>query len=83
MEALTQFVSAINGIVWGPPMLVLILGTGLFLQVRLKLMPIAKIGAGFTMVWQGRKPAADAPGEITPFAALMTALAATVGTGNI
>ena len=35
------------------------------------------------MVWQGRKPAADAPGEITPFAALMTALAATVGTGNI
>lgn len=83
MEALTQFVSAINGIVWGPPMLVLILGTGLFLQVRLKLMPIARIGTGFAMVWSGRKPAADAPGEITPFAALMTALAATVGTGNI
>lgn len=83
MEALTQFVSAINGIVWGPPMLVLILGTGLFLQIRLKLMPIARIGSGFAMVWSGRKPAADAPGEITPFAALMTALAATVGTGNI
>ncbi|WP_323000984.1 sodium:alanine symporter family protein [Denitromonas sp.] len=83
MEALTQFVSAINGIVWGPPMLVLILGTGLFLQIRLKLMPIARIGTGFAMVWHGRKPAADAPGEITPFAALMTALAATVGTGNI
>lgn len=83
METLTQFVTAINDIVWGPPMLVLILGTGLFLQLRLKLLPIMKIGAGFAMVWSGRKPAADAPGEISPYAALMTALAATVGTGNI
>lgn len=83
MQALTQFVTAINDFVWGPPMLVAILGTGLFLQLRLKLMPILKIGAGFRMVWQGRKPSANAPGEITPYAALMTALAATVGTGNI
>ncbi|MBI1907329.1 MAG: sodium:alanine symporter family protein [Rhodocyclales bacterium] len=83
MEMLTQFVTAINDFVWGPPMLVLILGTGLFLQLRLKLMPIFKIGAGFAMVWSGRRPAADAPGEISPYAALMTALAATVGTGNI
>ena len=83
MEALTQFITAINDFVWGPPMLVLILGTGLFLQLRLKLMPIAKIGAGFAMVWRSRKPDASAPGDITPYAALMTALAATVGTGNI
>ncbi len=83
MEALTAFFSAINGFVWGPPMLVLILGTGLFLQLRLGLMPILRIGTGFRMVWQGRKPDADAPGEISPYAALMTALAATVGTGNI
>lgn len=83
MEALTQLVTAINDFVWGPPMLVAILGTGLFLQWRLKFMPIAQIGAGFRMLWQGRKPSADAPGEITPYAALMTALAATVGTGNI
>ena len=83
MEALTNFVSAINGFVWGPPMLVLILGTGLFLQLRLGLMPILRIPTGFRMVWKGRKPDADAPGEISPYAALMTALAATVGTGNI
>lgn len=83
MEALTQFITAINDIVWGPPMLVAILGTGLYLQLRLKLMPITKIFAGFAMVWRGRKAAPDAPGEITPYAALMTALAATVGTGNI
>lgn len=83
MEALTQLITAINDIVWGPPMLVAILGTGLYLQLRLKLMPITKIFAGFAMVWRGRKAAPDAPGEITPYAALMTALAATVGTGNI
>ncbi len=83
MEAITQLVTAINDLVWGPPMLVLILGTGLFLQLRLKLMPIFKIGAGFVMVWRGREPGAGAKGEISPYAALMTALAATVGTGNI
>ena len=83
MEALTQFVTAINDIVWGPPMLVAILGTGLFLQLRLQFMPITQIAAGFKMIWRGRTPSADAPGEISPYAALMTALAATVGTGNI
>ncbi|WP_370261056.1 alanine/glycine:cation symporter family protein [Limnobacter sp.] len=83
MEALTAFVSQINGIVWGPPMLIAILGTGLYLQLRLRLMPIFKIGAGIRWVWKGRNPSPDAPGEITPYAALMTALAATVGTGNI
>ncbi|HRO10065.1 sodium:alanine symporter family protein [Amaricoccus sp.] len=83
METLTGFFSAINGFVWGPPMLVLILGTGFFLQLRLKLMPILRIPTGFRMVWKGRKPDADAEGEISPYAALMTALAATVGTGNI
>lgn len=83
METLTAIVTAINGFVWGPPMLILILGTGFFLQMRLKLMPIFRIGTGFRMVWRGRKPEAGAKGEITPYAALMTALAATVGTGNI
>ncbi len=83
MEQLTAFFTAINGFVWGPPMLVLILGTGLLLQIRLKLMPILRVPTGFRMVWRGRKPDADAEGEISPYAALMTALAATVGTGNI
>ncbi len=83
MESITSFITAINDIVWGPPMLIAILGTGLFLQFRLKFMPITKIVAGFIMVWRGRKAAPGAAGEITPYAALMTALAATVGTGNI
>lgn len=83
MEAIISVITAINDLVWGPPMLVAILGTGIYLQLRLKFMPVTKIVAGFVMIWRGRKAAPGAPGEITPYAALMTALAATVGTGNI
>ena len=83
MEALTNAVSAINGVVWGPLMLVLILGTGLFLQAGLKVVPIRKLGYGFKLLWKGRVPPRGGQGEISPFNALMTSLAATIGTGNI
>ncbi|MAY41001.1 MAG: sodium:alanine symporter family protein, partial [Oceanospirillaceae bacterium] len=85
MDALTEMIKAINGIVWGPMMLVLILGVGLFLQLGLKLMPIFKLGTGFKLMWGGRKTtgADKDSGEISPFQALMTAMSATVGTGNI
>lgn len=83
MEYLQGLVNDLNGIVWGAPMLVMILGTGLFLMLMLRLMPLRKIGVGFGLMWQGRKKNADESGEISPFQALMTCLAATVGTGNI
>ncbi len=85
MEMLTELISTINGIVWGPMMLVLILGVGLFLQLGLKLMPVLKLGTGFKLMWDGRsaKSGEQQEGEISPFNALMTALSATVGTGNI
>ena len=83
MEALTNAVSAINGVVWGPLMLVLILGTGLFLQVGLKVLPIRKLGFGFSLLWKGRQAPEGGKGEISPFNALMTSRAATIGTGNI
>ena len=54
MEMLTELINTINGIVWGPMMLVLILGVGLFLQLGLKLMPILKLGTGFKLMWDGR-----------------------------
>lgn len=83
MEFLNSLVTAINGFVWGPAMLVLILGTGFFLMVLLKFMPLRRIGTGFAMIWRGRHRGDAAHGEISPFEALMTCLAATVGTGNI
>ncbi len=81
MEFINNLVGDINGIVWGPLMLVLILGTGLFLTIGLKFMPMRHLGYGFKMLWQGRH--SDQEGDITPFNALMTSLSATIGTGNI
>lgn len=83
MEFLQNLVNSVNSLVWGPPMLVLILGTGLFLMVMLKFMPLVRIGTGFALIWRGRTKGDEATGEISPFQALMTCLAATVGTGNI
>ena len=83
MESINALVNDLNALVWGPPMLVLILGCGLFLMLRLKFMPLTKIGSGFILMWRGRKRGDAESGEISPFQALMTCLAATVGTGNI
>ena len=82
MEALTNLVNQINGVVWGPLMLALILGIGLYLQIGLKFMPIIRLVQGFKMLWAGRDKAGE-EGEISPFNALMTSLSATIGTGNI
>jgi AGCS family alanine or glycine:cation symporter len=82
MTAITDLVSSINGVVWGPMMLALILGTGLWLSIGLRGMPVRYLFHGFRLLAAGRR-ADDRPGEITPFQALMTSLAATVGTGNI
>jgi AGCS family alanine or glycine:cation symporter len=81
MDSIVAFVTAVNGVVWGPPMLVLILGTGCFLMLGLRFVPLRRTGYGFRMLWQGR--AEQGKGDITPFNALMTSLSATIGTGNI
>jgi AGCS family alanine or glycine:cation symporter len=81
VDIITDLIKELNSIVWGPLMLVLILGTGLFLMLGLKLMPLARLGYGFRMLWRGREGLGE--GEISPFNALMTSLSATIGTGNI
>ncbi|MFN3581169.1 MAG: alanine/glycine:cation symporter family protein [Pseudomonas sp.] len=81
MESLIGFINAVNGVVWGPAMLALLAGTGLYLTLGLKFTPQRKLVHGFKMLWRGRKSTEE--GDISPFNALMTALSATVGTGNI
>ena len=81
MDAINTGLTWLNGIVWGVPMLVLILGVGLFLTIGLKLRSIFNVPLSFWMLWRGRRP--EGSGEITPFNALMTELSATIGTGNI
>jgi len=79
MEALIQ---NLNGIVWGLPMLALLLLTGFFLTVGLKGLSIIRVPYGFKQVFKKRNHNAD-EGDVSPFAALMTALSSTIGTGNI
>lgn len=81
MSALTEILNAASSFLWGPIMLVLLLGTGVFLTIGLRAMPWRHLGKGFQLLWSGRR--STEKGDITPFQALMTALAATIGTGNI
>ncbi len=83
MDMIEQLLNSINSVVWGPLILVLILGTGFYLMIGLKFLPIRKIGPGFRLMWRGRKKGDADSGDISPFQALMTSLAGTIGTGNI
>ncbi|PKM59368.1 MAG: sodium:alanine symporter family protein [Firmicutes bacterium HGW-Firmicutes-4] len=77
--------SAVNNFVWGPVMLALLMGTGMFLTVRLKFKPWLNLGYALKSVFvkQDKTHKDDSSGDISPFQSLMTALAATIGTGNI
>ncbi len=83
MSILTNIVNQISGIVWGPYVLIpLLLLTGLYLTVRLRGIQFRKLWYSLYLAFVVRKEK-DAEGDISHFQALMTALAATVGTGNI
>ncbi len=84
MEAIMKINSFINGIVWGPPMLVLIVGAGLFLSSKTGFFSLRKLGYILknTLLKMFSKES-KGEGEVTAFQAVATALAATVGTGNI
>ena len=79
---LLEFLQDNSKLVWGPPLLIMLLGTGLFLSIRLKGLQFNKLSQAFYLAIVKRKES-GADGDISHFQALMTALAATVGTGNI
>ncbi len=83
IEQFTAVMNSINGVLWGPIMLVLLLGTGFYLTIGLKLFSFTQIGRAFKLMWAGRSIKSGEKGEVSTFNALMTALAATIGTGNI
>ncbi|EMB70236.1 alanine/glycine:cation symporter family protein [Streptococcus mutans] len=73
------FFKALDSLVWGAPLLVLLVGTGIYLSTRLRLLQVLKLPLAFKLIFAEDK----GEGDISSFAALATALAATVGTGNI
>ena len=77
---LSQLLNDINDFVWGPIMLALLVGTGIFLTVRLRFLPWKNLFYAIKLIMQGKS---KHEGDLSPFQSLMTALSATVGTGNI
>jgi AGCS family alanine or glycine:cation symporter len=83
METFENFLNATSGVIWGPIMLTLLVGVGIYLTVGLRAITWRRLGYSLRLLWHSRSSASDDKGDITPFQALMTALSATVGSGNI
>ncbi|HFI2691055.1 TPA: alanine/glycine:cation symporter family protein [Streptococcus suis] len=75
-----ELMQNINNLVWGPPLLLLLVGTGVYFTLRLGIFQISKLPTAFRLIFSSDQ---SGQGDVSSFAALCTALAATVGTGNI
>lgn len=84
MEKLSKILETVDGVVWGPVMLILLVGTGIFLTIKLRFLPWRYLPKALKMAFSPESRKTDkGEGDISPFSALMTALAGTIGTGNI
>lgn len=80
--SIDQFLNTVNNLVWGPPLLILISGLGIYFTLRLKLLQIFQLPRAFSYIFK-KEEGNNQHGDISAFGALATALAATIGTGNI
>jgi alanine or glycine:cation symporter, AGCS family len=83
MTQLLQFERALNGYVWGGPMILLLMGTGVLLTVLTGFVQVRRLGAALSEVLGHVFSGGQGRGSVTPFQAVATALASTVGVGNI
>ncbi len=83
LDLLTRANAWLNGLVWGPPMLVLLMGTGLLLTIVTAAVQFRHLGTALGEVLGKLRRPATGEGSVTPFQAVATALASTVGVGNI
>ena len=80
MDAFTNFLGKVDDIVWGLPLIILIIVCGIYLTIRLKFLQIVHLPKALRFMIKNEE---DGTGEVTSFGALCTALSATIGTGNI
>lgn len=83
MQDLQSLLGTIDGWIWSPVLVALLFGTGLYLTIGLRFMPIYRLPSAFMMLFARPNKEDKSEGEISPLAALFTALSATIGTGNI
>ena len=81
-DTISAVIQALNRVVWGAPALLLILGVGLYFSLRTRFLQVRKLGFSLGTIWHKLREKPEA-GGVSPFQAVCTALAATVGTGNI
>lgn len=81
MNQATAMIQRLDDVIWGPWMLYLFLGTGIFLMLRMHFLPIRRLGFALRCAFQKEERTEE--DGISPFSSLMTELAATIGTGNI
>ena len=84
-QSIEKILTIINNIVWGPPLLILLVGTGIYFTFKLKLLQIFKLPLAFKYLFLKDEEKSDenVKGDVSNFASLCTALSATIGTGNI
>lgn len=82
-DQLLSWTQTVDGWVWGIPMIALLLGIGLYLTVQLRVIQFRQLGTSFRLIFSKESRQGEGKGDISPWAALMTALSATVGNGNI
>ena len=86
MDIFERSIRILGNIIWGPQMAILLLGVGLFLTVRMRFVQVRRFGLSFRLLLGKRdfgESAKERKGDISPFQALTTSLAATIGNGNI
>ena len=80
MESFIPMLNAIDSFMWGPPLITLLVGTGIYLTLRLKLLQVVRLPKALSLIFKAKN---RGEGDVSSFKALCVALAATVGTGNI
>ncbi len=80
MESFIPMLNAIDSFMWGPPLITLLVGTGIYLTLRLRLLQVVRLPKALALIFKAKN---HGEGDVSSFKALCVALAATVGTGNI
>ena len=80
MESVIQLLNKIDSLVWGPPLLILLVGTGVYFTVKLRALQVRRLPLAIRLMFTDQD---QSDGDVSSFAALCTALSATIGTGNI
>lgn len=80
MESILPLLSSIDSVLWGPPLITLLVGTGIYLTIRLHLLQVFRLPQALRLIFKAKN---QGRGDVSSFKALCVALAATVGTGNI